>query len=260
MAGEAAMRTVRETGGRTSGGIGRPLIGSAAGHLVLVAGLLFLGASAGPSLPGIVQVFLVEGTAENGSAGEAPAPAFEGGMRPEPEIRPRAELEVPRTPGAGDFREWSPTAQSPVPSSTRGGGEPVPPSAVPSAGAREGLPREAGISVIGPAGEGEKRTALALADASGGGGGGRGGAEIRRLRARIESRIVYPEEAIRRGQEGEVLLRIRVGEGGVPQEIRVARSSGARTLDEAARNGVARAAPLPSLPGWFEVPIRFSLR
>jgi protein TonB len=72
--------------------------------------------------------------------------------------------------------------------------------------------------------------------------------------------MVYPEDAIRRGQEGEVLLRIRVGEGGVPQEIRVARSSGARTLDEAARNGVVRAAPLPSLPGWFEVPIRFSLR
>lgn len=84
--------------------------------------------------------------------------------------------------------------------------------------------------------------------------------EIRRIRERIESRIIYPEEAIRRGQEGEVLLRIRVGEGGIPKEIRVARSSGARTLDEAARTGVSRAAPLPSTPGWFEVPIRFSLR
>jgi len=122
------------------------------------------------------------------------------------------------------------------------------------------LPREAGISVGGPAGGAEKHAALPRADASDGGGGRRGGAENRRLRERIESRIVYPEDAIRRGQEGEVLLRIRVGEGGVPQEIRVARSSGARTLDEAARNGVVRAAPLPSLPGWFEVPIRFSLR
>jgi TonB family protein len=57
-----------------------------------------------------------------------------------------------------------------------------------------------------------------------------------------------------------VLLSIRVGEGGVPKEIRVARSSGARALDEAARNGVVRAVPLPSLPGWFEVPVRFRLR
>jgi protein TonB len=88
----------------------------------------------------------------------------------------------------------------------------------------------------------------------------REGAEIRLLRERIESRIVYPEEAIRRGQEGDVLLRIRVGAGGIPKEIRVARSSGARALDEAASGGVARAAPLPSTPGWFEVPVRFRLR
>jgi protein TonB len=87
-----------------------------------------------------------------------------------------------------------------------------------------------------------------------------GGPGTGHLREKIQSRIVYPEEAIRRGQEGEVLLRIRIGDGGVPKEIRVARSSGARTLDEAARNGVVRAAPLPSLPGWIEVPIRFFLR
>jgi TonB family protein len=115
---------------------------------------------------------------------------------------------------------------------------PVPESAAASGRAHGAPPPDAGVS----------------------GGGGREGAEIHLLRDRIESRIVYPEDAIRRGQEGEVLLRIRVGEGGVPKEIRVARSSGARALDEAARSGVVRAAPLPSLPGWFEVPVRFRLR
>jgi len=85
-----------------------------------------------------------------------------------------------------------------------------------------------------------------------------GAAEV--LRARIQERIVYPGEAVRRGQEGEVLLRIRIGVGGIPREVRVARSSGARILDEAARRGVRRAAPLPSEPGWFEVPVRFLLR
>lgn len=96
--------------------------------------------------------------------------------------------------------------------------------------------------------------------AQGGSGVGKEGPESGLLRARIQSRIVYPEEAIRRGQEGEVLLRIRIGEGGVPKEIRVARSSGARVLDEAARRGVVRAAPLPFHSGWVEVPVRFFLR
>jgi TonB family protein len=116
----------------------------------------------------------------------------------------------------------------------------------------------------GPTPGGAFTTAISGTGGSGPGSGGRGGGtegrETGLLRERIQSRIVYPEEAIRRGEEGEVVLRIRVGEGGIPKEIRVARSSGARTLDEAARNGVVRAVPLPSLPGWFEVPIRFSLR
>ena len=80
------------------------------------------------------------------------------------------------------------------------------------------------------------------------------------LRGRIESRIVYPEEAVRRGQEGDVLLRIRIGRGGIPREIRIAQSSGAPLLDAAARRGVVRAAPLPQGPGWVEVPVRFRLR
>jgi protein TonB len=65
---------------------------------------------------------------------------------------------------------------------------------------------------------------------------------------------------VRQGQQGEVLLRIRIGAGGVPKEIRIARSSGARLLDDAARRGVVRAAPLPSAPGWVEVPVHFRLR
>lgn len=80
------------------------------------------------------------------------------------------------------------------------------------------------------------------------------------LRERIQSRIAYPDEAVRLGQQGEVLLRIRIGSGGIPREILVARSSGARLLDDAARRGVVRAAPLPSAPGWVEVPILFRLR
>jgi TonB family protein len=92
------------------------------------------------------------------------------------------------------------------------------------------------------------------------GTGGAGDGAAARLRDAIQARIVYPDEAVRRGLEGEVLLRIRIEKGGNPGEVRVARSSGVMILDEAARRGVVRAAPLPSAPGWFEVPVRFSLR
>ncbi len=57
-----------------------------------------------------------------------------------------------------------------------------------------------------------------------------------------------------------MLLRIRIDAGGVPGEVRIARSSGAVLLDEAARRGVARAAPLPAGKGWVEIPVRFRLR
>ncbi len=82
----------------------------------------------------------------------------------------------------------------------------------------------------------------------------------RLLRERIQSRVAYPPESIRQEEEGEVLLRVLVGDGGSPREIRLAKSSGVRRLDEAARRGVSGAAPLPSTPGWYEVPVRFSLR
>jgi TonB family protein len=95
---------------------------------------------------------------------------------------------------------------------------------------------------------------------TGAGGAGREGTGTELLREKIQAKIVYPEEAIRRGQEGEVLLRIRIGDGGVPKQIRVARSSGTRVLDEAARRGVVSASPLPSAAGWVEIPVRFFLR
>ncbi len=80
------------------------------------------------------------------------------------------------------------------------------------------------------------------------------------LREWIQARIGYPEKARRSGLEGEVLLLVHIAAGGVPNRIGVARSSGFRLLDDAALQGVVRAAPLPSSPGWFEVPIRFHLR
>ncbi|MBI5342360.1 MAG: energy transducer TonB [Deltaproteobacteria bacterium] len=255
-----------------------PLVGSAAGHLALLAFLLLFLRAAGPGFPVAVQVILVEGARASGSAEERSAAGVPGGARRSPAIRiepgpvspppPVPGTSLPAPQAAPEGR--APAAANPIPA----GGPLLLPARVAVGTSSEGLPGGRGFTgavpplarsgkgedpgVFGPSGS-AREAALALPGVAGKIDGGEG-PEIRLLRERIESRIVYPEEAIRRGQEGEVLLRIRVGEGGIPGEIRIARSSGARSLDEAARIGVARAAPLPSRPGWFEVPVRFFLR
>lgn len=256
-----------------------PLLGSAAGHLALLSALLLLRVAAGPGDGGAVQVVLLEGEKFASSAADGSPGTPRDGTR-EPAVR-TAATEAPPYPVSSEAPAETPPAPVGAPPAPSAIG-PAEDAAVPPAGksprttsaaaslsgtpvfvasARPGERPVAHASRSGTAfpgigeGVGEKGEARPAADA-----GGDYGRVYGLLREKIQSRIVYPEEAIRRGQEGEVLLRIRVGEGGVPQEIRVARSSGARTLDEAARNGVVRAAPLPSLPGWFEVPIRFSLR
>ncbi len=232
-----------------------PLIGSAAGHLALVAFLLiFLRASSGPGFPAVVQVVLLEAERTGDSPGGRAVARASGGVV-------REDSGIPRPPQSGETPERvSVGGVSPESAAGRS----TPNIASPVASSSGGAPsfREAAARAT-PAASGPPPTAAGPPRGIVGDAGKRGGGEgpeIRLLRERIESRIVYPADAIRRGQEGEVLLRIRVGEGGVPREIRVARSSGARTLDEAARNGVTQAAPLPSRPGWFEVPVRFRLR
>lgn len=52
------------------------------------------------------------------------------------------------------------------------------------------------------------------------------------------SRPVYPEEALRQGREGTVLLRFLIGADGWVKRALVAKSSGDPALDEAARAGL----------------------
>ena len=76
----------------------------------------------------------------------------------------------------------------------------------------------------------------------------------------------YPLAARRRGQEGLVLLAVRVNESGSPVEVRVAESSGSSVLDDAALEAVKRWSFVPARRGdltiaaWVEVPVRFRLR
>ncbi|MGB3095261.1 MAG: TonB family protein [Candidatus Deferrimicrobiaceae bacterium] len=271
-----------------------PLFWSVTAHLLAVFSLLVLGAgrAAGPFLD-VVDVFLVGATGEDRAAPKrfVPRPASGGtqvpaSLPPTPGALPDAAKEGP---GPGVEVAGTPAAPAGEMDSREGPGPAVlsPDSGERSRAAAEGV-RVAGISPLGTEtgrfgggtgpvpGDGEKGAApgeetkganigpSGPATAFPGPGraweNSRTAAGTALLRERIQSRIVYPEEAVRRGQQGEVLLRIRIGAEGVPKEIRIARSSGARALDDAARRGVVRAAPLPSAPGWVEVPVHFRLR
>lgn len=50
----------------------------------------------------------------------------------------------------------------------------------------------------------------------------------------------YPPQALRRGESGTVLVRVRVGADGTPEDVSIADSSGSRLLDRAALEAVRR--------------------
>lgn len=211
------------------------------------AGVTARGVEPAPHAP------VVPAPARGAAASGPPAPAaFTGGAQGAGAL-----------PGSAAFSHEAGPGRADVPREAFGPGAAVAaPGPRPGAAGRAGngaggagvAPRSSG----GPLG-GSGGPPPATAAARGEGASGADGLAHGALRARIQSHIVYPEEAIRRGQEGEVVLRIRVDGLGAPLEIRVARSSGVRVLDDAARRGVIRSTPLPAAPGWVEVPVTFRL-
>ena len=80
------------------------------------------------------------------------------------------------------------------------------------------------------------------------------------------TRVPYPREAIALRQQGTVILRVLVGTDGVPQAIEIDKSSGSRSLDNAARDAVRRwtfqAGTRNGISAalWARVPIKFDLQ
>lgn len=76
----------------------------------------------------------------------------------------------------------------------------------------------------------------------------------------------YPSMSKRLGEEGQVLLRVLVGQEGGAEQIEVLRSSGFTRLDEAARVAVSKWRFVPAKVGsnatqaWVQVPVTFELR
>jgi protein TonB len=267
-------------------------------HLLAVGGFLVV-AAAGPRAPAFVEVSLVAPPREtllpaavSGGAGNrsphaasarpAPRPATDPGRaqgRLQGRALPASGLPAQISPAAAPVQSPAPPLTAPSRPTTSGAAaHPALPSVAGGIPGGIGIP-DGGVRLSGPAptgsasGAGREGAGFASPGYAGRSGSGVSGSGAlsgdgtghvppapRALRDRIQSRVAYPAESIRREEEGEVLLRVLVGREGDPREIRVVRSSGVRRLDEAARRGVGGAAPLPSSPGWYEVPVRFSLR
>ncbi|MEE9252604.1 MAG: energy transducer TonB [Thermodesulfobacteriota bacterium] len=83
---------------------------------------------------------------------------------------------------------------------------------------------------------------------------------------RLNPKPPYPPSARRKGEQGTVLLRVRVLEDGTVSTVELKRSSGHEALDDSALNAVKRWVFYPGRRGgipvasWVTVPVKFVLR
>lgn len=91
-------------------------------------------------------------------------------------------------------------------------------------------------------------------------GGAHSQSLINQIREAIERAKTYPDLARKRRQEGTVVMEFSINPKGLPENIRIAKSSGFSLLDSAARNTIRKAAPFPIVKGNIEVPITFILK
>jgi protein TonB len=95
-----------------------------------------------------------------------------------------------------------------------------------------------------------------------------GGAEFGLVSSEQWARIVfliervknYPRFARERGIEGVVHVRFRLRPQGEVDRVEIVKSSGSEILDESSIRTVYRAAPMPYVNGWVEVPIAYVLK
>jgi TonB family protein len=80
------------------------------------------------------------------------------------------------------------------------------------------------------------------------------------IEAAIERSKTYPRLARERGIEGIVRLRFRLAPSGAVEKIEIIESSGSELLDSASIRSVYRAAPMPFVHGWVEVPMVYVLK
>jgi TonB family protein len=113
--------------------------------------------------------------------------------------------------------------------------------------------------------QGEETSAESpLSAAPAGDGRGQAGdislAQWQLIQSAIEKAKTYPRMARERGVEGVVLVRFWVLPNGDIEKVDVVKSSGSDILDTASVRTVYRAAPMPYVNGWVDVPINYVIK
>lgn len=87
------------------------------------------------------------------------------------------------------------------------------------------------------------------------------GSELRETLGRLSEEMLYPADALKRGLEGEVVILVELGEGGVIRDASVASGSGHSSLDEAAVRAVRKLGSLGPATAHRTVllPVRFRI-
>jgi TonB family protein len=81
----------------------------------------------------------------------------------------------------------------------------------------------------------------------------------------IQSNLIYPKEAKESGEQGTVIVQIKIGDDGTPEEAKVLKSFGSKLCDEAALKAVMLTKWTPAMQRdknvsvWVTLPIEFKL-
>ncbi len=79
------------------------------------------------------------------------------------------------------------------------------------------------------------------------------------IRALLEEAKSYPLLARERGMEGTVFVSFTIDKKGLPQDVKIMKSSGHKILDEEVKKMLKKASPFPEFSREIKIPITFKL-
>jgi TonB family protein len=82
----------------------------------------------------------------------------------------------------------------------------------------------------------------------------------RKIRDSLQSNLVYPYLARKKHIEGTVLAEFRLDAAGMPENMKIVKTSSYAILDKAAKETIQKAAPYPAHNRRVEIPITFRLQ
>lgn len=81
----------------------------------------------------------------------------------------------------------------------------------------------------------------------------------RAIRTLLERAKSYPLFARKEGMEGTVFVSFTIDKKGLPQDVKIMKSSGYQILDEEVKKMLKKASPFPGIKGEIKIPITFKL-